>query len=763
MPLKKKTGYTTMKEFERLDFGRRTQSYIKRAKTVRRFEDGIELFQDYFTDSDESDTSTSVSESKLNDIPEKPEGLAPESNSGNIKNRGSSKNKTSLSEKSVNVPDSDDVVSSPLTRSKHKTCYQKINSPRTRHYLQTKKGNVIQPSTKFKHNSVKKRLVDDFTQFPENVSPNQTSHHGEKSLSNSDSDSEKSSQDLATSLTRSKHTVYDQQFNTPSTKHNLSSKKHTAMKLDTKSKRKTVGKYPVDNFTECPVTISTQCQSSDGEKSMLTSNAEKSVQVSSVDVDHCLSVSDHNLNANPVQSVRRLSYNKEKSLDLISAKELKMHRKVKGLSKSNVNSRKSVTVTQSTAVSCESPVQSPENFRFRKKKHAAVIKSATEDENFNKNRSRFKKADKFKSKIPFAKGTNSYHITTKDFSSDKISENVENTDILETVVNNEITLQKNMQSSLNKNLKRKKQMNAKVTRVSPRIAARNNNSDSLIDSNEGDELPNKKLQVIKKTNKRINKNLSHMKKQQRKSYAARYSALHPSHLVDASVSELPSQKENLHNSKINDKNTNKNFQSQRSKTKHRYISRSGRVQYPPVAYWKNERIRFQKDGNISVLGVEKCENKQMKNKGKKTLSKTKSVKASVRTHELNSEVENKELTKITIIDVSTGKEREADIIRPFSSLEWDYPEHDDPDYDDYIVTKSFECPNSTWGFICIKPHRKKPLQYTPDEDIYFNVIKGKVEVELHTSKFILQKGGSFFVPRSNYYGITNVHKSKSIL
>ncbi|XP_035233961.1 uncharacterized protein LOC118205788 [Stegodyphus dumicola] len=126
-------------------------------------------------------------------------------------------------------------------------------------------------------------------------------------------------------------------------------------------------------------------------------------------------------------------------------------------------------------------------------------------------------------------------------------------------------------------------------------------------------------------------------------------------------------------------------------------------------------------------------------------------------------MENKDLPMITVFNASTGKETEANLIRPFSSLIWEYPQHENPDYDDYIMTRSFECSNVIYGFICIKRHRQKPAQFTPDEDIYFSVIKGKVEVELHTSKFVLRKGGSFIVPRGNIYSITNVYKSNSIL
>ncbi|XP_035231098.1 centromere protein C-like [Stegodyphus dumicola] len=157
-------------------------------------------------------------------------------------------------------------------------------------------------------------------------------------------------------------------------------------------------------------------------------------------------------------------------------------------------------------------------------------------------------------------------------------------------------------------------------------------------------------------------------------------------------------------------------------------------------------------------------------KNKVTLCEAEIDKASIRTHEFIRKTENKDLRTVPVVDVSIGEEVPADVIRPFSSLVWDYPQHNDPDFDDYIFAKCFQCSSnlsqssySNWGFICIKPHRQKPPDVSPDEDIYFNVIKGKVEVDLHTSKFVLKKGGSFIVPRGNHYSIANVHKSKSIL
>ncbi|XP_035231097.1 uncharacterized protein LOC118202969 [Stegodyphus dumicola] len=271
-----------MKEAEAA-FGRRTQQNIRRGKKIRKFEDGIELFVDYFTsDSDESDdTLTTSSASKLNYMPDKMDsGLATESNSGDIKNQGNSKNKTSLSKQSVNAPDSEDAVSFPLTGSKPRVNYQKIYSASTspstfavrQAHLQSKKGSVMQSGTKPKHHSVNRSLVDDFTKFPENVLP----HHGEKSLSNSHSDSDKSSQDVvSSSLTGSKHRAYYQKVNSPSSRH-LQSKKGSVMQSRTQTKCHSVKKRLADDFTKLPENVSPYHS-----KKLLSnsvSNSEKSSQ-----------------------------------------------------------------------------------------------------------------------------------------------------------------------------------------------------------------------------------------------------------------------------------------------------------------------------------------------------------------------------------------------------------------------------------------------------------------------------------------------------
>ncbi|KFM63361.1 Centromere protein 3, partial [Stegodyphus mimosarum] len=321
-------------------------------------------------------------------------------------------------------------------------------------------------------------------------------------------------------------------------------------------------------------------------------------------------------------------------------------------------------------------------------------------------------------------------------------------------------------------------MSTKLSPIHSSISTPNNNSDHLIDSNEGhiseeSEQHNKKIPVIettqsKNTSKPLNKNVSSGKKWQRKScfsYSlAKDSTLHPNHLSDSFQSEVSLQKDDLHSSKI--KHTSLNSKSHCLETEHEKTGQPKRIRHSPLAYWKNERIQYQflKNGDIAVLGVQKSlpiiENK---NKGEKTHSKTKKIKAPGRRKEFNDKMENKDLTRITVWDNSTHMDVEANVIRPFSSLEWSYPNPNEPDNDDYILAISFKCSYSTWGFISIKPFCQKPAQFLPGEDIHFVVIKGKVEVKVHTSKFLLNAGGSFVVPDGNIYSITNVHKSRACL
>ncbi|XP_035223295.1 inner kinetochore subunit cnp3-like [Stegodyphus dumicola] len=296
-------------------------------------------------------------------------------------------------------------------------------------------------------------------------------------------------------------------------------------------------------------------------------------------------------------------------------------------------------------------------------------------------------------------------------------------------------------------------MSSKLRHIDSRISASNNNSDLLLDSNEGH---------ISEESEQHNKNLSHGKKWQRKSYfshsLAKDPALHPNCLSDPFRSELSLQEEDLRSSKI--KNVSQNFKSRCLKTKHRRQSK--RIRYSPLAYWKNERIQYQflKNGDISILGVQKS---LPINKEGETHAKRKKFKASGKRKEFNDKMENKDLARITVWDNSTCTDVEANVIRPFSSLEWYYPNPNEPDNDDYILAISFQCSHSTWGFIKIKPFCQKPGQFHPGVDIHFVVIKGKVEVSVHTSKFLLSGGGSFVVPDGNIYSITNVHKSDACL
>lgn len=62
---------------------------------------------------------------------------------------------------------------------------------------------------------------------------------------------------------------------------------------------------------------------------------------------------------------------------------------------------------------------------------------------------------------------------------------------------------------------------------------------------------------------------------------------------------------------------------------------------------------------------------------------------------------------------------------------------------------------SAAGIISLQPGGQKPMKPSKQNSYIFYVISGRVEVNVSDTVFSLRKGGSFEVPRGNYYSITN--------
>jgi mannose-6-phosphate isomerase-like protein (cupin superfamily) len=190
------------------------------------------------------------------------------------------------------------------------------------------------------------------------------------------------------------------------------------------------------------------------------------------------------------------------------------------------------------------------------------------------------------------------------------------------------------------------------------------------------------------------------------------------------------------------------------------VRRSKRVKVPPLAYWRNERIVYnleEERPHIKEIVYAPVPVKTERKKRRKPVQKASRPSQKRRIEESSDESGN-----------------EGDVAGKVDGLVFDYPDMNQSstrviawaanagDFKDiknaaYSLATLYDY-NSSYcagGIIDIKVNGSKPLKPSKQNSYIFYVISGRVEVNVSDTIFTLRKGGSFEVPRGNYYSITN--------
>lgn len=205
------------------------------------------------------------------------------------------------------------------------------------------------------------------------------------------------------------------------------------------------------------------------------------------------------------------------------------------------------------------------------------------------------------------------------------------------------------------------------------------------------------------------------------------------------------------------------------------LRRSKRRHYPPLEYWRQERVVWgrRENGRSAVpvikeiitipkpdaepLGAKKRKRGTRKPRSKSTPSSPPPVR--VREEIRIIEVENPELgwddaTPSTgvIVDWTSKEEVErrvaypARMVSPKPAQGYDYFFHKIFGDGDFVAA----------GHLVIPPGAEKPTKPTKDNTYIFYVVEGAIECKVHRTSFVLATGGSFMVPRGNQYYIKNI-------
>lgn len=291
-------------------------------------------------------------------------------------------------------------------------------------------------------------------------------------------------------------------------------------------------------------------------------------------------------------------------------------------------------------------------------------------------------------------------------------------------------------------------------------------------SSDKDDHANDEIQKREKS-KLLRKTPVNSKKKQNKSYH------------NISEKELSSCKRNSKNRKrkIDDDETEKTDSEKSIRKVSKLLSlppsrsptpglrRSRRTRVPPLEYWRNQRIKYDKE--LKTIGIEegfeimtrkKIERKKSSNlKGDKLKNKLESSNCSeLSVHDksyLNSNSLNDANKIYSISDYINSDEILPDCVGFYRALEWITPEGGQPSKDDPIqFAKSLMFPNAITGFMKICSLQEKPLQYFPNHSALFIILYGKVSVMINDTTFLLETGDVFHVPVGNAYSIKNVRR-----
>jgi len=207
------------------------------------------------------------------------------------------------------------------------------------------------------------------------------------------------------------------------------------------------------------------------------------------------------------------------------------------------------------------------------------------------------------------------------------------------------------------------------------------------------------------------------------------------------------------------------------------VRRSKRTIVPPLQFWKNERIDYErrKSGGWCIKGVIRNPTPTPKirrntKRPKKPTTKKQNDDSAVDSS--SEELSNEELDgfqEVTnpvgvVFNPENNEEVDMDIFHAPGMLNFTSPsgkpaQDDDP----LLVHKFISQPLFGGGQVILRPGAEKGRQFVRNDTMVFYVIKGRIIVTVHQSSAVLDTGSVFFVPQGNSYNIKNLKQTDAKL
>ncbi|XP_062578493.1 centromere protein C-like [Saccostrea cucullata] len=214
------------------------------------------------------------------------------------------------------------------------------------------------------------------------------------------------------------------------------------------------------------------------------------------------------------------------------------------------------------------------------------------------------------------------------------------------------------------------------------------------------------------------------------------------------------------------------------------VRRSRRVRCQPVAWYKGERLVYER--RKSGLGIVKVEpshvemlmlaqeakrrknvikrRKQNRTEDKKTKF-TQSPRRNLSVHtDLDPDLQDSSDSEVPVINPANNEEVLMECFSSKDSEVFVGPSKDDPiSTDPYVMSLRLNQRQFMMGNLYIRPLKSKPEQIVNSGTMVFCLLKGKICVTIHRTKILVEAGDMFFVPQGNTYSIENLRKEEARL
>lgn len=230
------------------------------------------------------------------------------------------------------------------------------------------------------------------------------------------------------------------------------------------------------------------------------------------------------------------------------------------------------------------------------------------------------------------------------------------------------------------------------------------------------------------------------------------------------------------------------------------LRRSKRIRVPPLEHWRNERIIYAlENGDIerpkikAILRADRAQIYKEEQKRKQMMLKRgQAIQASRKRHQdNNSDAEDGDgkggHNKDGKVDKESLEPFEGPLVdkEVFEGEAFTFPPDDNGEVEKEMMPLAWgqgfdlktvmggthqvaslfsrEAKFAAAGVLSLKPGMAKPTKPSKHNHYFFFVMTGAVQVSVNDVEFAVLKGGSFVVPRGNYYSLKNLKKDDDTL